>query len=153
MEKERVIAELVRALRAEVEAMERLVAMTLDEATGDESRAENKYDTRSLESSYLAAGQGERLLALRRILAFWEGFAGGAQVQAGIGSLVGVDGEDGGRRWFLLAPDGGGRRVMVGAQAAAVVTADSPAGQVLFGASEGDEVRVAGTSGEVAVVA
>ena len=40
-------------------------------ATHEESKAENKYDTRGLEASYLAAGQARRAEEIRRALGAW----------------------------------------------------------------------------------
>lgn len=150
--KERLLTSYVMSLRDEVAAMERLLAMTLSEATGAESKAENKYDTRSLESSYLAKGQGERLLALRRLLSWWESAPAGIDDRVSLGALVGADaGEE--RRWFLLSPDGGGRRIALDQRAVAVITADSPAGRALLGARVGDEVTIGPTSLEVVCIA
>ena len=47
------IARVREAVRTDVDAMERMVTMSRDEATSDESRPENKYDTRALEASYV----------------------------------------------------------------------------------------------------
>ena len=41
-------------------------------ATHEESKAENKYDTRGLEASYLAAGQARRAAEIRAALAAWQ---------------------------------------------------------------------------------
>lgn len=124
--------------------------MALDEATGSESRPENQYDTRSTESSYLAAGQGERVLALRKLVGFLAAFdpavpAGPAIAQGGLAEL---DGDDG-TTWFFLAPDGGGRRVIVDGTQIVVVTPASPAGKAVLGAKEGDNVRIGAREYEV----
>jgi transcription elongation GreA/GreB family factor len=110
--------------------------MAIDEATSPESKAENKYDTRSLESSYLAAGQGARLVELRRLISVLE-------LPDRQFHLVRV-GRAAPGRWYLLLPEGGGRRVTVGGDEVTVITPESPLGASLAGAEEGDEVA-AGT--------
>lgn len=141
---------LLAALREDVGSLERLHGMALDEATGAESKAENKYDTRSLEASYLAAGQGARLLDLRQLLAAVEGWevrpAGDA---AAVFDLVAV-GLNAPGAWLLLAPSGGGRRVRVAGADVLLVTPDAPLGRAVLGARADDEVEV--TTGDVRVV-
>jgi hypothetical protein len=143
IDKDDAIAAVLAQLRAELDALERATKLALDEATGDESRAENQYDTRSLESSYLAAGQGKRVMSLRRLVAF---FAASPGV-----TLIGLEGDA--PAWYLLAPDGGGMRVLVGGTALALVTPGSPAGQALAGVQPGDEVKLGTREYTVASVA
>jgi hypothetical protein len=138
--KDAVIAALLADLRAELARLEQINRMAVDEATSAESKAENKYDTRATEASYLAAGQGQRVLAMQRLVNFLEGPA-----------AVDLYELEGGR-WFLLAPDGGGRRVRVGEADVVVVTADSPVGAVLANASEGDAVRIGARELEIVAI-
>ena len=55
--------------------------------------------------------------------------------------LYALEGERG-PAWFLLAPDGGGRRVHVGGHEVVVVTAESPVGSALASSHEGDTVKI-----------
>ena len=111
---------VVRALQAELHAELAAVLANAkaayDEATHAESKAENQYDTRSLEASYLAAGQAERVAALRRLVAFHDALdpdVEAAETPVGHGSLVALEDEQGALRWCFVAPDGGGRAVTV----------------------------------------
>ena len=124
--------------------------MTVDEVTSEESKAENKYDTRGLEASYLARGQAERIVALRRQVG-WLGAvpAGGSRV--GLGSLVQLE-EDGTERWVLVVPEGGGSKVEVDGVTVHSVTPRSPLGQGLVGCEEGDAVEIDGTQREIEIV-
>jgi hypothetical protein len=138
-----VVAALLRLAREELAALEQMMQMSRDEATSPESRPENQYDTRAIEASYLAAGQGQRAIALRRLVGFLE-----AQPEAP--QLFGLEGAAG-PAWYLLAPDGGGRRIRVGERDIVVVTAASPVGAALQASREGDVLRI-GASGEFEVV-
>lgn len=136
VDKAEVIAAFRASLGEELASIEHMTQMARDEATSPESRPENKYDTRATEASYLAAGQGQRLLALRRLAAFLETWDGGRGLD-----LYALDG-DAGPAWFLLAPDGGGRRVRVGAHDVVVVTTESPVGGALAACQVGDAVAI-----------
>lgn len=139
------LAAVRRALQEALDAALAGAATAIDEATHGESRAENKYDTRGLEASYLAAGQGTRVLELRAALAGLDA-EGGAVV--GVGSLVQLSTG----AWYLIAAGGGGVRVDVDGETVAVLTPASPLGGALLGAEEGDEVEVGDRSVAVEVL-
>lgn len=130
------VAVVQQAVRADVDAMERMVAMSRDEATSDESRPENKYDTRALEASYLAAGQGRRLLELQRLEA-WLGHLGAPTEAVRLGSFVELDEA----RWVLLGPAAGPTVPHQGVEISVISTA-SPLGRALQGLEEGDEAEL-----------
>lgn len=144
MFKARVWEAVLAQARGDIAAVEQVTAMAIDEATNAESKAENKYDTRSLESSYVAAGQGERLLSLRRFVSVLEAWEPAACQVVGVGALVRLDV---GLR--LVLPDGGGRRVVVDGEEVVVVTPASPAGQALLGLRAGDGVTLGPAEVEV----
>jgi transcription elongation GreA/GreB family factor len=141
IDKSAVFADVLAALRADLADIERIHAMAIDEATGSESKAENQYDTRSLEASYLAAGQGERVAALRRLVALFDAYRPHASTRVGMFALVEIR-DSAGSSWVLVAPDGGGRRVIAGDRTILLVTPDSPLGAALMGASEGDTLAL-----------
>jgi len=143
MNKPAVIAAFLASARQELATAERANQMALDEATSPESRPENKYDTRSLESSYLAAGQGERVLSLKRWVAFLETLEPVDSDRLGIGSLVELHGASG-SAWFFLVPVGGGQKVSVEGVSIAAITAQSPLGSSLWGLEAGETVVVEG---------
>ena len=137
--KAEVLVALERLLSDELEALAAQTSAARDEATHAESRPENQYDTRALEASYLAAGQGERLGEVRRLWAWIsQQTADPACERAVEGALVGVS-IGGAERWVLLAPRGG-PEVRVGAARVVVqlVSTDSPLGRAVFGLREGD---------------
>jgi hypothetical protein len=81
-----------------------------EEATSEENKAENQYDTRGLEASYLAAGQAERAEELAEALRIFKlvdfsDFPINSPIR--VGALVEADFE-GERAYYLLAPSGGG---------------------------------------------
>ncbi len=145
MDKDDVIAALLAQVRDELGTLERVSEMARDEATSSESRAENQYDTRATEASYLAAGQGQRILAVRR-------FAGMLDATSATSFDLFELAGDAGTAWFLLAPDGGGRRVRVAGADVVVVTRESPVGAELSRSREGDAVKVGARDYEVETI-
>jgi transcription elongation GreA/GreB family factor len=140
-ERARVVEVLLAHLRTELAAQEAAARMAMDEATSEESKAENQYDTRSLEASYLARGQAERVGALRRLLGFLELPSEPATDRVGLGCLVEVESADT-PSWIFLVPREGGRRIHVDGTPVSVLTPQSPLGAALLGAGEGDEIEV-----------
>jgi hypothetical protein len=58
--KQFLIQKVLAALAAELSGYERSARAAHAEATDEQSKAENKYDTRGLEASYLARGQSRQ---------------------------------------------------------------------------------------------
>lgn len=142
LDKHAVVDAMRQALTAAIDAALAGAEAARAEATHAESRAENKYDTRGLEASYLAAGQGERVVAWRAALGSLDATPCGV---GGVGALVGLD--DG--RWVLVAAGGGGIRADVDGVTVGLVTPEAPLGRALLGAEEGDVVEVGARSLEI----
>ncbi len=132
------------SLSHELAVLESMTAAARDEATSAESRPENKYDTRALEASYLAAGQGVRLADLRQLVAWVRGLECETQERVEVGALVQVATDE--TRWVLIGP-GGGPTVDVNGVAVALVSTRSPLGKALAGSEAGDAVEVEGPRG------
>jgi transcription elongation GreA/GreB family factor len=134
--------ELARALGADLAVRERAYRAACDAAKHEEAKPENDKDTRALEQSYLARGEGLRLEELRSELARLHAMPLGPSVTSGrvaLGAMVATE-EDGERALFWLAPCGGGTRLANGA--VQVLTPKSPLGRALLGARAGDECEV-----------
>ena len=111
--------------------------MARDEATGGESKSEGKYDTRAIEASYLAAGQGERLLATRRLAGWAEQLNPLLEpTVAQVGALVQIA-LDEQPQWVLVAP-AGGRVIEVDGVRVRLISVSSPLGAALRGLEVGD---------------
>lgn len=137
-----VLARLIDTLRAEADAAEREARAAYEAATDADSRAENKYDTRSLEASYLARGQARRVAELTEAVAAFAALAPVADGRVGLGSLVCL-GEGRGADWYFIGPAAGGTEVTVDGVSVMVVTPGSPLGGKLVGLREGDRVALA----------
>lgn len=115
-------------------------------ATADEHRAKSKYDTFSLETSYLARGQAKRVEETREALSTLRAMplrslSTDAEVQ--MGALVGVQEASGEKSWYFLVPSGGGEEVDLGDQRVDFVTLRSPIAQALLKKRVGDSLQFA----------
>lgn len=137
---------LLDAIRAELRArFDRLTRAAKDAhaaATDPGSKAESKYDTRSLEASYLAAGQARQLDDLARDLGLFDAvslpdFSIDDPVDAGALVKAELHGES---TWFLLVPAAGGLEIEHDGLEITLLTPESALYQKLLGLRVGDRL-------------
>lgn len=140
--KRAVIAEVVRQLRNRRDRMLMAGKSAEAYAKDDESRPEDRYDTRGLEASYLAAGQArqvEELTDAIRTLEDWEPASFDEGSSIGLGALVEAEVE-GNILFYLLAPAGGGAGTAHLGCPLTVLSPESPLALRLTGLRSGDTV-------------
>ena len=148
--KRRCVEALVVRLREELDALERVAAVTREEVGSAETKQEGKYDTRSTEASYLARGQAWRIAELRQLLAWFGNLDVGVTFEsAEMGSLVVVQRDESDDEELLLVAPVGGLKTSVDGERVAVVSRSSPLGEALFGLCEGDDFEVESPRGPV----
>jgi hypothetical protein len=142
VEKSLIIQTLKDAALANYQRMLDAAKDTSAAATDPESKAEGKYDTRGLEASYLAAGQGEQVAALAEALQSLEPSAFPpfpADSEIAPGALVETE-SDGEKSYFLLAPKGGGLSSEHSGCEVTILTPEAPLRQKLLGLKAGDRI-------------
>ncbi|MEO8489331.1 transcription elongation factor GreAB [Pseudomonas sp.] len=145
MNKHTVHQHVLEKLSVDLDIARRAAQTAYETATHEENIAENKYDTLGLEASYLAAGQAKRVEEIKQSLALCQNLQLGAyDDQRGIevGTLLGLEDENGREQWLFLAPDAAGLKIDVVGQPVTVITPRSPLGKSLLGKFEGDEVEI-----------
>lgn len=152
MDKRLLIEKLLAHLDAELDRYTQAARAAQADATDDQSRAENKYDTRGLEASYLAHGQSRQALETRQAREQFAAldrrtFAPGEPVN--VGALVEIDG-DGERAWYFVGPSAGGMEIVHEGREVLVITGQSPLGRQLIGKRAGEPL--AGGGGRIAAV-
>ena len=141
--RERILAHLRATLALQVNAAQ----LARDEATSEESRAENQYDTHSLEAGYLAEGQArqaaeiEESITIISTLPLTE-FAPGAPIA--LGALTEVQDARGESVFYFLCPRAGGLELPHEDRTVLVVTPQSPLGRQLLGRHAGETVQLPG---------
>jgi transcription elongation GreA/GreB family factor len=142
--KQAVLDQIIAVLGHELTVLTRAASDAFAAATDPDSRAENKYDTRSLEASYVARGQAQRVAELQLALQSFQALSGQA-LPAGspvvLGALVSLD-SSGLTSHYLLAPQAGGTEVMVGSDEISVITPASLLGRKLLGRQVGDIIEL-----------
>lgn len=145
MSKAALLATIVATLEHDYDLLARAVQTAREAATHEESKAENKYDTRGLEASYLAHGQARRLQEIARALALYRALpvqAHDPDVGIRTGDMLHLRADDGSTRNLFLGPDAAGLRLQLEGQFWLVITPQAPLGQALRGLGEGDEVKL-----------
>jgi len=153
--KTRILEVLGAELEHRLRAAQHAAADAYSGATHEESRAEDKYDTRALEQSYLTAGQTARIAELRQLLTalhFYQLPRPGADtVQPG--ALVEAIADASPLLYFLLPLRVGERLLVDGAEVQVVGTA-APLAQALLGKTVGEcvQVQVGGSARELEIL-
>lgn len=144
MNKRALIEKIVKQLTSDLEGYLRAARAAHAEATHEQSRAENKYDTRGLEASYLARGQSKQAAEIEAAIEAFgklEGraFAPGEPVD--LGALVELEGA-GERTIYFIGPKAGGTEVIHQKREVLVITPQSPLGEQLMGRKQGESLQM-----------
>jgi transcription elongation GreA/GreB family factor len=142
MSKSELLVAILGRLRAELDLLTRAALATHAEATHEENRAEDKYDTRGLEASYLAHGQSRAAEEAADAVAQFQALPArdfGPGEAIALGALVRL--EDGAR--YFVGPRAGGTEVQLDGATVLVVTPSSPLGRQLVGRRAGDVLPLA----------
>lgn len=144
MNKENIRQLFVAQIKSDLDMLTQSALAAKAAAIHTESKAEDQYDTRGLEASYLAGAQSARVAELEGMLAQFRNldlgvFDGQSVLRAT--ALVELKGEEKSIFCWIM-PQGGGRSVQYEGMAIQVVTPQSPLGEALMGKKQGDEVEV-----------
>ncbi len=144
MNKRAIIQKITAKLVAELEVYFRAAQFSRAEATHESNKAENKYDTRGLEASYLARGQSKQAAELEAAIAEYaklgvRKFA--ADEAIAVGALVELE-HGGESSYYFLGPRAGGTEVIHDKTEVLVITPQSPLGEQLMGKKTGDQPQL-----------
>jgi transcription elongation GreA/GreB family factor len=135
MNKVAIVDAILLAIETELESCRAAARDAGRAATDPDSKAENKYDTRNLEASYIARGQALRLDELTAALQDYQELrhiAGNPRNKVRIGALVLLESEDE-DTFYFIGPAMGGLEVKVERHEIQVLTPSSPLGGKLMG--------------------
>ncbi|HWC61929.1 MAG TPA: transcription elongation factor GreAB [Verrucomicrobiae bacterium] len=156
MNKQALARKIVTQLVEELERNRRAAQTAHAEATHEQSKAENKYDTRGLEASYLAHGQARQMMEMEAaILAFQNmdlrRFGAGDPICTG--ALVELE-HDAERTFYFIGSKAGGMEVRHEGHTVLVITPYSPLGTQLQDKKQGDllQLSLGGTKNKYRVV-
>jgi transcription elongation GreA/GreB family factor len=150
MDKRAVIQMVVAQIEKDLAALITSTKATHAEATDEQNKPENKYDTRALEASYLARGQSRQVVELLKAKQEFELLSTAESFPTGpidVGALLTL------RRGnidtvYLLGPKAGGIEVFFEGTPVTVITPHSPLGQQLMGKVRGQSVALPDDPGQ-----
>jgi hypothetical protein len=142
--KQAVLDHFLAVLNAELASLTRAAQGAFAAATDPDSRAENKYDTRTLEASYVARGQAQRVAELQEAVRAF-GALSGNEFESGaaitLGALVSLETPEELAHYFL-GPFAGGTEILHEGKEIVVITPASALGQKLIGRRAGDAMAL-----------
>lgn len=144
MNKAALLKKIIGELTAQLERYAGAASTARAEAIDEENQAEDKYDTRGLEASYLAAGQSRQMAETAEALQQF-GVLQSVRFAAGAGIDVGALVELKTRReanLYFLGPSAGGTEVVHEKRTVLVLTPQSPLGAQLMGRKAGDKLKM-----------
>lgn len=143
-DKAKLVAAIVAFLQTEYEVLHRAAQATYEAATHEENKAENKYDTRGLEASYLAESQSKRAQELKQTVGMFKNLKLRNFNNEGpitLGALVELTrAED--VHYYFIGPKGGGTRIEFEDKQVLIITAASPLGSSLLKGEIGDDISI-----------
>jgi transcription elongation GreA/GreB family factor len=138
--KDDLMQRIVARLKDDLERLTTAAQATHEDATHEENKAEDKYDTRGLEASYLAMGQArqaeETALSLQAYQALAQR-ASTAHELVSVGALVSVE-VRGRSTHYFIGPRAGGLEIDFDGTTVLVITPQSPLGRQLLNHRRGD---------------
>lgn len=144
MKKNELIQRIIASLTKELAVIKEGARDAYEEATHEESQPENRFDTHSLEASYLAAGQAKLVVELETAIMRCQNMelhAFEADEPIGIGALVELE-SDSGKDLYFLIPTAGGVEIEDQDRSIQVITPQSPIGKQLVGQQAGGTVSL-----------
>jgi len=155
MQKTAILEKIITGLKVELETYTRVAKASHQEATAEENRAENKYDTRGLEASYLASGQANKVADLEDAIGAFEDMKARSFDDSTIdlGTLVELD-QDGEKSYYFIGSSAGGTEITDGEREVLVITSQSPLGSQLQGRKKGDrlELTLSGVKQQIQII-
>ena len=145
MTKKDIHRRFIAQITTELESITAAARSSFDVATNDEHRAESKYDTFKLESSFLARGQARRVEELTGALESLRMLPLKVLRKASLiqlGALVRLTARNGETRTLLFGSAAGGQTTVVDGEEITIVTAGSPLGQAVLGKTAGDTIDI-----------
>jgi transcription elongation GreA/GreB family factor len=144
MDKHKLVEHIKSALEEELATLTRAAKAARDEATHEENKPEDEFDTRSVEAAYLAGAQSKRAEELRKnllVFRFLPVREYGPNDLICPGSLVELE-LKGTRAFYFIVPQGGGLVTELDGKPIQVVTPMSPIGEALMGRKVGETIEV-----------
>ncbi len=144
IDKKALITRIMKDLDGRLDVLYQSARAAYEGATHDESKAEDKYDTRGLEASYLAGAQAKRTEELEEAIARYRNLAPrsfSTSDPVALTALVLLE-VNGVESLYFIGPEAGGTRLIQGGETITVITPKAPLGKKLIGNMADDEFNL-----------
>jgi transcription elongation GreA/GreB family factor len=134
-----IVKDIIRQLGEELETLADASRKMHADASDEQNKAEDQYDTRGLETAYIASSQARQATVTEEALAAYQTLKltkFTAKTPIDLTALVELESR-GERMWYFLGPKGGGIEV----KDILVITPESPIGKELVGKKAGDRFK------------
>jgi len=143
--KRELVEKIIAHLTAEVELYAAAARAAHAEATHEQSRADNKYDTRGLEASYLARGQSRQLAETEQAIEQYRKLPLrdlGPEDPIDLGALVRLTARSR-KACYFIGPCAGGTEIpLTDGEECLVITPQSPLGRQLMERRQGEKLQI-----------
>lgn len=139
-----IVRQIIQQLGRELENLAGASRTMHADASDEQNKAEDKYDTRGLETAYLASSQARQATMTEQALAAYQTITLAKFTPAtpiALTALVELESR-GARTLYFVGPKGGGIDVRLAGQEILVITPESPLGQQLMGRNVGDRFKL-----------
>jgi len=130
---------IIKQLKSDITISAQAVEMARNTATHKDCLGSSKYETMGLEASYLAQGQGTRLLELERSLAYFKQLTLQPLKNIELGAYITLADEGNKQTYLWIAADAGGLKINYHQEIITVITPKSPLGKAMLGKTMGDD--------------
>jgi len=142
--KRALVEKILKHLSAELALYYKAARAAHAEATHEQSKAENKYDTRGLEASYLARGQSRQAAEIVQAMEQFKqlplkNYSPTDAID--LGAIVELKGKAE-RSFYFIGPRAGGTEILHEKKDVLVITPQSPLGRQLAGKKQGDRLQI-----------
>ena len=142
--KRTIVQLVIKQLGQELESLAGASANMHADASDEQSKAEDQYDTRGLETAYLASSQARLATETEAALAAYQAltlqkFAPADPID--LTALVELE-SHGARDLYFVGPNRGGLEIKHDGTEVLVIAPESPLGQQLIGKQAGDRVKL-----------
>lgn len=156
VDKHELVRAIIQKLRDDLVLYQNAAGAARAEATDEQSKAENKYDTRGLEASYLARGQSRQAAEINESIKAFQKLAlreFSSSDAIDVGAVVELKNFNETSTYFI-GPRSGGTEIACDNREVLVITPESPLGSQLVGRRTGEDcmLDIAGQKQQFKVV-
>lgn len=143
MNKQHILRLIIQQLTADLKISEQAVKVARDTATHSDCLGSSKYETMGVEASYLAQGQGIRLLEIERSLRYFQQLElPQSMTRIAMPALITLCDDNAIEQHLWLSADGAGMTIACEQDNITLITPRSPLGRALIGQEVGDFIEI-----------